>query len=141
MKRVITYGTFDLLHYGHINLLKRAKENGDYLIVALSTDEFNWNEKQKKCYFSFEKRKQLLEAIRYVDLVIPEEEWEQKVTDISKYSVDLFVMGDDWTGKFDFIEDKTSANVIYLARTPEISTSQIKKDLENIKGKIIKNNY
>lgn len=78
MKRVITYGTFDLLHYGHINLLRRAKEQGDYLIVALSTDEFNWNEKQKKCYFSYEKRKQLLEAIRYVDLVIPEEGWAQK---------------------------------------------------------------
>mgnify|MGYP002675752890 CR=1 FL=1 len=71
MKRVITYGTFDLLHYGHINLLRRAKELGDYLIVALSTDEFNWNSKSKKCYFDFEKRKQLLEAIRYVDLVIP----------------------------------------------------------------------
>ena len=78
MKRVITYGTFDLLHYGHINLLRRAKAYGDYLIVALSTDEFNWNEKHKKCYFSYEKRKSLLEAIRYVDLVIPEENWEQK---------------------------------------------------------------
>ena len=70
MKRVITYGTFDLLHYGHINLLRRAKAYGDYLIVALSTDEFNWDEKHKKCYFSYEKRKSLLEAIRYVDLVI-----------------------------------------------------------------------
>ena len=84
MKRVITYGTFDLLHYGHINLLKRAKALGDYLIVALSTDEFNWNEKQKKCYFSYEKRKALLEAIRYVDLVIPEESWEQKKTDVKE---------------------------------------------------------
>ena len=82
MKRVITYGTFDLLHYGHINLLKRAKALGDYLVVALSTDEFNWNEKQKKCYFTFEERKALLEAIRYVDLVIPEEGWEQKKTDV-----------------------------------------------------------
>ena len=87
MKRVITYGTFDLLHYGHINLLRRAKQYGDYLIVALSTDEFNWNEKQKKCYFSYEKRKQLLEAIRYVDLVIPEESWEQKRSDIREYHV------------------------------------------------------
>ena len=94
MKRVITYGTFDLLHYGHINLLKRAKEHGDYLIVGLSTDEFNWNEKGKKTYFSFEKRKQLLEAIRYVDLVIPENGWDQKVTDIQNYHVDTFVMGD-----------------------------------------------
>lgn len=129
MKKVITYGTFDLLHYGHINLLKRAKEQGDYLIVALSTDEFNWSKKQKKCYFDFEKRKQLLEAIRYVDLVIPEESWEQKVSDIKEYKVDKFVMGDDWAGKFDFIESETNAQVIYLSRTPEISTSKIKRDL------------
>ncbi|EJJ1465482.1 glycerol-3-phosphate cytidylyltransferase [Enterococcus faecalis] len=130
MKRIITYGTFDLLHYGHINLLKRAKEQGDYLVVALSTDEFNWDEKQKKCYFSYEKRKQLLEAIRYVDLVIPENNWEQKTTDIELYHIDKFVMGDDWAGKFDFIEDQTEAEVIYLPRTPEISTTQIKRDLE-----------
>lgn len=84
MKRVITYGTFDLLHYGHINLLKRIKALGDYLIVALSTDEFKWKEKQKKCYFSYEKRKQLLKAIRYVDFVIPEENWEQKKTDLKE---------------------------------------------------------
>ena len=129
MKRVITYGTFDLLHYGHINLLRRAKEHGDYLIVALSTDEFNWDEKQKKCYFSYEKRKQLLEAIRYVDLVIPENNWEQKVSDIKEYHIDTFVMGDDWEGKFDYLRDQTDAEVIYLPRTPEISTSQIKEDL------------
>ena len=127
MKRVITYGTFDLLHYGHINLLRRARQLGDYLIVGLSTDEFNWNEKQKKCYFSYEKRKQLLEAIRYVDLVIPEENWEQKRTDVKEYHVDTFVMGDDWTGKFDFL--KPYCDVIYLPRTPEISTTQIKEDL------------
>ena len=130
MKRVITYGTFDLLHYGHINLLRRAKSLGDYLIVVLSSDEFNWNEKQKKCYFSYEKRKQLLEAIRYVDLVIPENSWEQKVSDIKEYHVDTFVMGDDWVSKFDFLEEETDASVVYLPRTPEISTSQIKKDLE-----------
>lgn len=129
MKRIITYGTFDLLHYGHINLLRRAKQQGDYLIVALSTDEFNKREKQKKCYFSYEKRKQLLEAIRYVDLVIPEESWEQKLTDIPLYHVYTFVMGDDWAGKFDYIEEQTSASVLYLPRTPEISTSQIKTDL------------
>lgn len=129
MKRVITYGTFDLLHYGHINLLRRAKEHGDYLIVALSTDEFNWDSKQKKCYFTYEKRKQLLEAIRYVDLVIPENNWEQKVNDIKEYHIDTFVMGDDWEGKFDYLRDDTDAEVIYLPRTPEISTSQIKKDL------------
>ncbi|MGY3750922.1 glycerol-3-phosphate cytidylyltransferase [Vagococcus acidifermentans] len=132
MRKVITYGTFDLLHYGHINLLKRAKEQGDYLIVALSTDEFNWNEKQKKCYFDYEKRKMLLEAIRYVDLVIPEENWEQKRTDIKEFQVDVFVMGDDWEGKFDFVKEE-GAEVVYLSRTPEISTTQIKKDLNNQK--------
>lgn len=129
MKRVITYGTFDLLHYGHINLLRRAKEQGDYLIVALSTDEFNWDEKQKKCYFSYEKRKQLLEAIRYVDLVIPENGWEQKVTDVEEYHVDTFVMGDDWAGKFDFVQEETNVEVVYLARTPEMSTTQTKNNL------------
>ncbi|MBQ8962109.1 MAG: glycerol-3-phosphate cytidylyltransferase [Ruminococcus sp.] len=128
MKRVITYGTFDMLHYGHINLLRRAKEQGDYLIVALSTDEFNWREKQKKCYFSYEKRKMLLEAIRYVDLVIPEESWEQKKSDIHEYHVDTFVIGDDWKGKFDFLKEE-GAEVVYLERTPEISTTQIKHDL------------
>ena len=127
MKRVITYGTFDLLHYGHINLLQRAKQYGDYLIVALSTDEFNWNEKQKKCYFTYEERRRLLEAIRYVDLVIPEENWKQKVTDVQEYHIDTFVMGDDWKGKFDFL--KEYCDVVYLPRTPEISTTRIKKDL------------
>lgn len=128
MKRVITYGTFDLLHYGHINLLRRAKSLGDYLIAALSTDTFNWIEKKKKCYFSYEERKLLLEAIRYVDLVIPEESWEQKKNDIHEYHIDTFVMGDDWTGKFDFLEAE-GCNVVYLPRTPEISTTQIKNDL------------
>ena len=130
MKRIITYGTFDLLHYGHINLLKRAKELGDYLIVALSTDEFNLNEKNKKCYFSYDKRKALLEAIRYVDLVIPETDWEQKRSDIHEYHIDTFVMGDDWVGKFDFLKEE-GAEVVYLSRTPEISTTQIKADLNN----------
>lgn len=127
MKRIITYGTFDLLHYGHINLLKRAKELGDYLVVGLSTDEFNLNEKNKKCYFSYEQRKQLLESIRYVDLVIPEEGWNQKLTDVDLYQIDTFVIGDDWKGKSDFLKEK--CDVIYLPRTPEISTSQIKADL------------
>ena len=90
MKRIITYGTFDLLHYGHINLLKRAKALGDYLIVALSTDEFNWNEKHKKCYFTYEERKKLLESVRYVDLVIPENGWEQKKSDVKEYHIDTF---------------------------------------------------
>ena len=127
MKRVITYGTFDLLHYGHINLLRRAKELGDYLVVVLSTDEFNWNEKQKKCYFSYEDRKKMLEAIRYVDLVVPEENWDQKRSDVQKYNIDTFVMGDDWKGTFDFLKDL--CEVVYLPRTPDISTTQIKKDL------------
>ena len=128
MKRVITYGTFDLLHYGHINLLRRAKQQGDYLIVALSTDEFNWNEKRKKCYFSYEQRKALLEAIRYVDLVIPEENWEQKITDVKEFRVDTFVMGDDWEGRFDFLKDY--CEVVYLPRTPVISTIRIKQELK-----------
>lgn len=128
MKRVITYGTFDLMHYGHINLLKRAKELGDYLIVALSTDDFNWREKQKKCYFSYEVRKKLLESVRYVDLVIPEECWEQKTWDVKEYHVDVFVIGDDWMGKFDFLRDE-GVEVVYLPRTPLISTTQIKNDL------------
>ena len=128
MKRVITYGTFDLLHYGHINLLRRAKALGDYLIVALSTDEFNHAEKNKKCYFSYEERKLLLEAIRYVDLVIPEENWEQKRTDVKEYHVDTFVIGDDWEGKFDFLKEE-GCEVVYLPRTPEVSTTRIKEDL------------
>lgn len=128
MKRIITYGTFDLLHYGHINLLRRAKALGDYLVVVLSTDEFNWSKKQKKCYFSYEQRKQLLEAIRYVDLVIPEENWEQKISDVKEYHIDTFVMGDDWKGKFDFLNEY--CEVVYLPRTPEISTTQIKQNLK-----------
>lgn len=127
MKRVITYGTFDLLHYGHINLLRRAKQLGDYLIVALSTDDFNTNKKNKVCYFTYEERKKLLESIRYVDLVIPEENWEQKRTDIPLYHIDTLVMGDDWEGKFDDLSDL--CEVVYLPRTKEISTTKIKEDL------------
>jgi len=128
MKRVITYGTFDLMHYGHINLLRRAKALGDYLIVVISTDEFNWNEKHKKCYFTYEQRKALVEAIRYVDLVIPEENWEQKRSDMHEYHIDTFVMGDDWEGKFDFLKEE-GVEVVYLPRTPEISSSKMKHDL------------
>lgn len=131
MKRVITYGTYDLLHYGHVNLLRRARALGDYLIVVLSSDEFNWREKHKKCYFTYEKRKQMLEAIRYVDLVVPEENWAQKNTDVVKYQADIFVMGDDWKGKFDFLKDK--CEVVYLPRTPEISTTEIKASLGGLK--------
>ncbi len=125
LKRIITYGTFDVLHFGHINLLKRARGLGDYLIVALSTDEFN-KIKNKKSYYTYEQRKLLLESCRYVDLVIPENNWEQKIDDIQKYQADIFVMGDDWKGKFDFL--KSYCEVIYLPRTPNISTTQIKED-------------
>ena len=129
MKRVLTYGTFDLLHYGHIRILKRAKELGDYLIVALSTDEFNAI-KNKKAYHDYETRKKMLEAIRYVDLVIPENEWEQKVSDVKKYYVDTVVMGDDWTGNEKFEILKEHCEVVYLPRTEGISTTKIKKDLK-----------
>ena len=132
MKRVITYGTFDLLHYGHINLLKRAKDLGDYLIVGLSTDEFNL-QKDKISYFDYQQRKILLESIRYVDLVIPEISWEQKREDVKKYYADIFVIGDDWEGKFDFLKDE-GVEVVYLPRTEEISTPQIKEDLNKTKG-------
>lgn len=129
MKRILTYGTFDLLHYGHIRILKRAKELGDYLVVALSTDEFNAT-KGKKAYHSYETRKKMLEAIRYVDLVIPENNWEQKVQDIKDYKIDVCVMGSDWAGsdKFDYL--KEYCDVVFLERTPGISTSQIKNDLQ-----------
>jgi len=126
MKKVITYGTFDLLHWGHINLLKRAKDMGDYLVVAISSDEFN-KLKNKKSYHSFENRKMILEAIRYVDEVIPEHTWEQKVQDVIDHDIDVFVMGDDWEGKFDFL--KEYCEVVYLPRTIGISTTQIKTDL------------
>lgn len=129
VKTVITYGTYDLIHVGHINLLKRARELGDRLIVGLSSDEFNAI-KNKKAYYPYESRKIILESIRYVDLVIPEYTWEQKIEDIIKYNVDIFVMGDDWNGKFDFL--KQYCEVIYLPRTAGISTSQIKTDLKKI---------
>lgn len=115
-----------MLHWGHINLLKRAKELGDYLIVALSTDEFNI-QKHKDSYYCYEERKLIIESIKYVDLVIPEYSWEQKISDIKKYDIDIFVMGEDWKGKFDFLKDY--CEVIYLSRTPGISTTKIKTDL------------
>ncbi|EOW9528944.1 glycerol-3-phosphate cytidylyltransferase [Bacillus cytotoxicus] len=126
MKKVITYGTFDLLHWGHVNLLKRAKELGDYLIVAVSTDEFN-ELKNKKSYHSYENRKMILEAVRYVDEVIPEFSWSQKPNDIIYNNVDIFVMGDDWKGEFDFL--KEYCEVVYLPRTLGISTTKIKQEL------------
>lgn len=130
MKRILTYGTFDILHYGHVNLLKRARALGDYLIVALSTDEFN-KIKNKKSYYTYDQRKMILEACRYVDLIIPENNWEQKTEDITKYQVDVFVMGDDWKGKFDFLKD--FCEVVYLPRTPEVSTTKIKEAIKTKK--------
>jgi glycerol-3-phosphate cytidylyltransferase len=128
LKRILTYGTFDLLHYGHVRLLQRAAALGDYLVVALSTDEFNAS-KGKKSFYNFETRKEMLEAIRYVDLVIPEENWEQKINDVKEYHIDTVVMGGDWAGsdKFEYLKDY--CELVYLDRTPGISTTQVKANL------------
>ena len=128
MKKVITYGTFDLIHHGHINILRKAKEYGDYLIVGLSSDEFNIL-KGKEAYYSYDERKLILEAIKYVDEVIPEHNWNKKSEDIQTNQIDLFVMGSDWEGKFDDLNDY--CEVIYLPRTEGISTTKIKTDLYN----------
>lgn len=122
-RTVLTYGTFDLFHPGHVQLLKRARELGSRLVVGLSTDEFNAR-KGKKSVMSFEDRKAVLESCRYVDEVFPEDDWQQKVTDVIRLNVDVFTMGDDWVGKFDFLSEHCT--VIYLTRTPDISTTQIK---------------
>jgi len=127
MRKVITYGTFDLFHYGHIRLLQRARKLGDYLIVALSTDEFNAG-KGKKSVMSYEERKEILEAIRYVDSVIPETKWEQKISDVTENGVSVFVMGDDWEGKFDFL--KEYCEVVYLARTANVSSTMLKQAIK-----------
>ncbi len=124
MKKVITYGTFDVFHYGHLKLLERAKKLGDYLIVAVSTDSFN-EIKKKKSTYPFEHRVEIVKAIKYVDAVIPEENWVQKLDDIQKYQIDILVMGDDWAGKFDDL--KPYCDVIYLSRTPNISSTEIKE--------------
>lgn len=123
MKRVITYGTFDLLHYGHIELLRRAKEYGDYLVVALSSDEFNAL-KGKESHFDYQKRHEMLSAIKYVDEIVPENTWNQKTQDIKKHRIDILVMGGDWEGKFDDL--KSICEVIYFPRTPNISSTAIK---------------
>ena len=127
-KRVLTYGTFDLLHYGHVRFLRRAKALGDYLIAAVSTDEFNVL-KHKTAYQSFANRREMIEAVRYVDEVIPEETWEQKVDDIKKYNIDIVVMGSDWEGSERFEYLKEYCQVVYLERTQGISSSQMKREL------------
>ncbi len=127
MKRVLTYGTFDVLHYGHINLLKRAKALGDYLIVGLSSDEFN-QIKNKQSFYTYEQRKMILEACRYVDLIIPENDWDQKIKDVQELKADVFVMGDDWKGKFDFL--KPYCEVVYLPRTLDVSSTKTKQYLK-----------
>lgn len=125
-RKVLTYGTFDLLHVGHINILRRARALGDYLLVGVSSDEFNLL-KHKSAFFSFEHRKVILESIRYVDEVIAEDSWEQKVRDVEQNNIDVFVMGGDWEGQFDFL--KEYCEVVYLPRTENISSSTVKSDL------------
>lgn len=127
MKTIITYGTFDLFHIGHVNLLKRARALGDRLIVAVSTDEFN-QEKGKMTLVPYSQRAAILEACRYVDLVIPENTWAQKPHDIIQHEVDLFVMGNDWQGKFD--ELKKLCEVVYLERTTDISSTAMKQAIQ-----------
>lgn len=130
-KVILTYGTFDLFHIGHVNLLKRLKGLGDYLYVGISSDEFN-SLKGKKSFFSYEERSEIVKSCKYVDMVFPEKNWEQKVSDIKKYDVTIFAMGDDWRGKFDFL--KEYCEVVYLPRTKDISTTEIKEKLSYIKS-------
>lgn len=126
MKRILTYGTYDLLHWGHINLVKRARELGGHLTVGLSSDAFN-ERKHKTAFYSYKQRKFILESIRYVDSVISEDSWDQKIRDIKEHKIDIFVMGDDWEGEFDFLEKY--CEVIYLPRTKNISTTKVKEEL------------
>lgn len=128
-KTVLTYGTFDMFHIGHLKLLERLASLGNKLIVAVSTDEFNLI-KGKKTIIPYEQRAAIVEAVKYVDLVIPEHNWEQKIKDIKKYNVDIFSMGNDWEGKFDDL--KKCCEVIYLPRTNGISTSDLKQQLNKI---------
>ena len=132
MKKVITYGTFDLFHIGHLNILKRARALGDYLVVAVSTDEFNTG-KHKQCVYPYSHRAQIVKAIKFVDKVIPEEDWEQKIKDIKENGINIFVIGEDWKGKFDFLKDY--CEVVYLPRTKSISTTEIKNTVQ--KGQTI----
>lgn len=128
MKKVITYGTFDLFHVGHVRILERAKSLGDYLVVAVSSDAFNAT-KGKKAYFSDQDRMEIVKACRFVDEVILEESWDQKRRDVKKHDIDVFTMGDDWKGKFDFLEEEGLCQVVYMPRTEGISSTQIRNDL------------
>lgn len=133
MKTVITYGTFDLFHIGHLRILERAKSlagAGGRLIVAVSSDRFNQEEKHKTCAIRDVDRMEIVRALRCVDMVIPEDNWEQKKTDVAKYNVDIFVMGDDWEGKFDFLKEQ--CEVVYLPRTPDVSSTDIKASLRQV---------
>lgn len=136
MRRIITYGTYDLLHFGHIDFLKRAKMMGDYLIVSLADEDYNIAHTKKRCYFSFEERKFMLESIKYVDLVIPQLYGSEKIKEIVEKNIDMCVMGDDWSGKFDFLEDV--CKVIYLPRSSsglrEMSTTKIRNDLSQFQN-------
>jgi glycerol-3-phosphate cytidylyltransferase len=126
-KTIITYGTFDMFHVGHLNLLRRLSEMADRVVVGVSTDEFNLG-KGKKTLIPYEQRAQIVEAIKYVDLVIPEESWEQKLSDVKDHGVDIFAIGKDWEGKFDFLEEL--CEVQYLTRTQSISTTDLKRSLK-----------
>lgn len=134
MKRILTFGTFDLLHRGHIRLLERAKAHGDYLVVALSTDEFNWREKQKVSYYEYETRKKMLEALHCVDMVIAENDWQQKIGDIQRYDIDAVIMGSDWRGSEEFEHLREFCDVIYLSRTRGVSSTGIKQSIEEMGG-------
>ena len=128
MIKVITYGTFDLFHFGHLELLRRAKELGDHLVVAVSTDKFNVT-KGKKCVYNYEHRSKIVAAIKYVDRVIPEKNWEQKRKDILANNIHIFTIGDDWRGKFDELSD--ICKIVYIERTKGISTSNLKENIAN----------
>ena len=128
-KTILTYGTFDMFHIGHLELLKRIKALGGKLIVAVSTDEFN-ELKGKKTIIPYAQRRSIVEAIKYVDMVIPENSWDQKIEDIQKYKIDIFAMGNDWSGKFDFLEEY--CDVKYLSRTEGISSTDLKEQLNKI---------
>jgi len=132
-RTVITYGTFDLFHIGHLRLLKRAASLGTKLIVGLSSDEFNTQQKEKVTAVSFEHRREILESLSFVSMIIPENSWDQKPYDVQKYDVDVFVMGDDWAGKFD--ELSSLCEVVYLPRTEGVSTTDLKrKSAQIVKG-------